>query len=164
MRTSWQITHDTVHRTSYQIRTIIIIVLITALSSSGRDVYTSLTPITGSYDRSSQVVWQDWYTPVYNCLSRNTDGVLYECKWQRMGQNISYDLLRRENLHRSHEVVSRHDILPDSNAFQIFYLAEICLHDCNPILSTRLKLWSFWVCSRSAHGLRKYCLYWNAYV
>ena len=53
-----------------------------------------------------------------------------------MGQNISYDLLGRENHHRSHEVNAWHDILADSNAFQIFYLTEICLHDCNPKLNT----------------------------
>lgn len=101
-------------------------------------------------------------------LSRNTDGVIYECKWQRMGQNISYDLLGRENHHRSHEVISWHDILPDSNALQIFYLTEISLHDCNPTQSTHARAPKALIINRYVRGKltvwEKNCLYCNAHV
>ena len=79
------------HSSSYQIHINIIVLLITALSSSGRDVYALLTPITASYDRSSQVVWQDWHTPVCNCSVKK---YRWRDIWMQMAANGTEHKLR----------------------------------------------------------------------
>jgi hypothetical protein len=172
MRTSWQVSHNTVHRTSYQIRINIIIVLITALSSSGTEVYASMTPITASYDRSSQAAWQDWHTPVCNCPVKT---YRWRVIWMQMATNGTEHKLwstgEREPSQKSRtDFMTRHSprFKCISNILSHWNLPTWLRSDIeHSRVRTRLKLKRsnhYWVCSRSAHGLKKYCLYWNAHV